>query len=144
MNDSLYHEKLLALAKSLRDDAPLPGATIRVRRDNPLCGDFVELSAQTAAGQIRRLAQRTRACILCEAATAQMLLLSADAETAYLRALCASAEKMFAHESAAVKSVSAESVSAEFAAFAPVIAHPARHECVLLPFRALSEILNKL
>ncbi len=134
MNDSLYHEKLLALAKTRQDDAPLSGETIRVRRDNPLCGDSVELSAHTAAGQIRRLAQRTRGCVLCEAATAQMMRLAANTDTAHLRALCENAEKMFANDATAP----------EFAMFAPVAAHPARHECVLLPFHALSEILAGL
>lgn len=141
MNDSLYHAALLALAKSRRDDPPpqeSESKIVRIFRDNPLCGDSVALSAAAGAAQILKMpqiAQRARGCILCEAATALMANLAEGADAAALRALCAEAEDMFANGG---------KIAPQFSLFAPVAAHPARHECVLLPFRALADLLAAL
>ena len=134
MNHSLYQNALLALAKSRQDDEPLRGeGIVRVALDNPLCGDSVALAARTeSAGRIVRLAQQTRGCILCEAAAALMMQLTKDGGNAQLQTLCENAENMFRTRA---------EENSPFAVFAPVAARPARHECALLPFRALAKIL---
>ncbi|MGI9306858.1 MAG: iron-sulfur cluster assembly scaffold protein [Gammaproteobacteria bacterium] len=135
MNDSFYHDKIMALAKTRRDDKPLCGrGVLRARLDNPLCGDSVQLSARGDAKNITRIAQEVRGCVLCGAAMRLILDIAArDSERAGLEMLCAEAENMFLQKRPAPA----------LEIFSPVVAYPARHECVLLPFRALAEIIKQ-
>ena len=168
MNDFLYHRELLRLAKNRRDDSPLSGDDVFcVRRDNPLCGDSISLQCRKESPRIFCLSQQTRGCVLCEAAAAQMMqLAAADSSPVFYRALCRLAAQMFSDDAAAksesergiikdetaggmikgenangIEGENANAISSALLLFSPVVAHPARRECVLLPFRALSDIL---
>ncbi|MGU9951733.1 MAG: iron-sulfur cluster assembly scaffold protein [Gammaproteobacteria bacterium WSBS_2016_MAG_OTU1] len=136
MNESFYQQQILTLAKKRRDDKAICGDdVVHIQRDNPLCGDSVRLSATGDAHTIHRFKQQVRGCILCEAATQCMLALIAQQnDYKYLAHLFAQAETMFIEGK----------TNKYLQIFAPVIAHPARHECVLLPFRALNDIIKKL
>lgn len=127
----MYDDEILALAKRRRDDS-LPEGAPQARIDNPLCGDTIILAVRCGPDGGVELFQRTRGCLLCEAAAQRLADIARDADGKALADLCAAAEHMF--ETGAPVD--------ELRVFSPVIAHPARHECVLLPFRALQRILQ--
>ena len=132
MNDSVYQQKLLTLAKMARPGEELPSADFRVCRRNPLCGDEILLTASGDKDNLRLLRQRTRGCILCEAAAVKMLEFTAQQPSkAALRNLCHDILPMFAG-----------AMPPAMAVFSPVIKHPARYGCVLLPFEALAALLQ--
>ena len=135
-NNSPYQQTIMDLARRRRDDLPLPNATAHGERHNPLCGDTVTLSLSAATPHaVDAIAQQVRGCVLCSAAAQQMLdIVRAEKNRQALLDFCSAAENMFA----------GRSVPSSLAAFSPVIAHPARHECVLLPFRALADALQML
>jgi len=135
MNDSLYQKAIVELARRRRDDTLPSNANAQIRQHNPLCGDTVILSLTATPPNLEEVFQQVRGCLLCSAATQTMLdIIAVEKELQRLQTTCAAVETMFADNA----------LPPELAAFAPVREHPARHECVLLPFRALSAALNSL
>jgi NifU-like protein involved in Fe-S cluster formation len=138
MNDELYHQAILELARKARQasrlEAPQASATV----DNPLCGDRVTLDVTLADGRVREVGHRVRGCLLCQAA-AEAIGEHAPGETpAALRAVARDLGEALTRAPEA-----ARMPWPELAAFAPVHAHKSRHECVLLPFEALTRALDQ-
>jgi nitrogen fixation protein NifU and related proteins len=131
MNDALYHDALMALAKDATHAAALAqgeGVTL----DNPLCGDRVTLAGTLAAGVVTGLRHKVRGCALCQAATA-----------ALARVLDGKPASALALAEAALEMVLAGGPAPEpWAAFAPVARHKSRHDCVRLPFSAAKTLIS--
>jgi nitrogen fixation NifU-like protein len=139
MSDELYHQTILELAKQARQASRLEAPQASVTVDNPLCGDRVTLELSLADGRVREVGHRVRGCLLCQAATAVIAARSPGESPAALRAL--------ARELGEAITKAPERAGArwpELAAFAPVHAHKSRHECVLLPFEALTRALDQI
>ena len=137
MKDELYHQAILELAKQARQAGRLEAPQASVTVDNPLCGDRVTLDLNLAEGRVREVGHRVRGCLLCQAAAAAI---GARAPGETPEALRAVAQDL---GDAIAKTPDAASMAwPELAAFAPVHAHKSRHECVLLPFAALTQALD--
>jgi len=133
MTEDIYQQAVKDLATRAsgagRLDAPDAGAVL----DNPLCGDRVALEIGLAGGKVARLAHGTTGCLLCRAAASAMAERAVGMEGAAAAAL--------AGEMAAMLKQGAEPPFPAAAAFLAVQGHKSRHNCVLLPFKALAKAL---
>jgi nitrogen fixation protein NifU and related proteins len=139
MNDQLYHEAILELAKQARHGSRLEAPQASVTVDNPLCGDRVTLDLNLADGRVRAVGHKVRGCLLCQAVAAAIARRAPGETPAALRTV--------ARELGAAIAGAPEAAGKswpELAAFAPVHAHKSRHECVLLPFEALIRALDQV
>ena len=136
MSDELYHQAILELAKQARQAGRLEAPQASVTVDNPLCGDRVTLDLNLADGRVREVGHKVRGCLLCQAAAAAIGARAPGETPAALRALARDLGDAIA------RTPDAPMAWPELAAFAPVHAHKSRHECVLLPFAALSQALD--
>jgi len=129
MSLDLYHEALMALARDQSHAGRLEPCDGTARVDNPLCGDRVTLGLNVATGVVTDVAQKTRGCILTQAAAAMI------ARHAIGLAVGDTARQT----DTARRFLAGEAVEAwpELAYFAPVRDVKSRHDCVLIAFEAL-------
>ena len=139
MSDELYHQAILELAKSARQASRLEAPQASVTVDNPLCGDRVTLDLSLADGRVREVGHRVRGCLLCQAAAAAIGERAPGETPEALRSVARDLGQAIAGAPDAVGRR-----WPELGAFAPVHAHKSRHECVLLPFAALTQALDAL
>jgi nitrogen fixation NifU-like protein len=139
MSDELYHRAILELAKKARQASRLEAPQASVTVDNPLCGDRVTLDLTMADGRVREVGHRVRGCLLCQAAAVAIGERAPGETPEALRAVARDLGDAIAGAPEA-----AGQMWPELAAFAPVHAHKSRHECVLLPFAALTQALDQM
>ena len=136
MDERLYHEAILALARdaahSGRLDAPDGSATV----NNPLCGDRVTVELALGGGRVAAVAHRVRGCVLCRAAAAALAAALSGGEAAALAPARAGLREMLV-DGAPAPGPPWEALRH----FRPAAAHRSRHECVLLPFEAAAAAL---
>jgi nitrogen fixation NifU-like protein len=137
MSEALYHRAILDLARAAHGAGRLAQPDGAVTIDNPLCGDRVTLGLRMRDGVVADLAHRVRGCTLCEAAAAAIGKRAPGAAPAELRAAAAATAKLLAGNAGDSPEW------AELAVFRPVREHRSRHRCVLLPFEALVEALER-
>jgi len=134
VSDALYHDRIVALAKSRAGAGRLAAPTASARRDNPLCGDRVTMDVRLdEQGHMTELAHEVRGCALCQASAVALAARAQGRAKSDLDAL--------RREIEAVLNGTADG-EGDFAAFAPVRAYRSRHDCVILPFEALKAALN--
>lgn len=135
MSDQLYQDKIVALAKAKTGAGKLAAPTKSARRDNPLCGDRVTIDVRLdRQGRIEEIAHQVRGCLLCQASASALASVAVGRDLAGITTVRHDAERAIGRE---------QGEAAEpFSAFAPVAAHKARQECVLLPFEALKDALS--
>jgi nitrogen fixation NifU-like protein len=135
MNDQLYQDRIVALAKAKTGAGKLASPTKSARRDNPLCGDRVVIDVRVDdKGHIAEIAHQVRGCLLCQASASALSSVAVGRDKAGIEILRHDAEMAIGRE--------AGEPGEPFAAFAPVRSHKSRHECVLLPFEALQDALS--
>lgn len=135
MNDQLYQDSIVALAKAKTGAGKLSAPTKSARRDNPLCGDRVTVDIKLdGQGRIAEIAHQVRGCLLCQASASALSSVAVGRDKAGVAAIRHDAERAIGRE---------DGEPAEpFAAFTPLKSHKSRHECVLLPFEALTEAMS--
>jgi len=138
MSRDLYHAAIMDWAKAKNGAGRLeaPDATATV--DNPLCGDRVTVDGRFGAdGRMTEVGVHVRGCALCQAAGSMIGKLAPGATAEDLAAL-----------SERVATLLKDDVAAPAApwdvveAFRPVAAHRSRHDCVMLPFKALRQVAD--
>jgi nitrogen fixation NifU-like protein len=135
MSDTLYQDRIVALAKAKTGAGKLLAPTKSARRDNPLCGDRVTIDVRLDdKGHIAEIAHQVRGCLLCQASASAQSSVAVGRDKAGIEILRHDAERAIGRE--------AGEAAEPFAAFAPVKSHKSRHECVLLPFEALTDALS--
>jgi NifU-like protein involved in Fe-S cluster formation len=136
MTDELYQRAILDLARQAARTPRLETPQASVTVDNPLCGDRVTLDLSLADGRVGAIGHKVRGCLLCQAAAA-VIAARAPGETP------AALHEVAAEVADAVRKGSATAAGRwpELGAFAPVHRHKSRHDCVLLPFEALTQAL---
>ncbi|MEX2298590.1 MAG: iron-sulfur cluster assembly scaffold protein [Dongiaceae bacterium] len=136
MNSDLYHERLVALARAADGAGVVPPPALAGEADNPLCGDRVRMTLRLEGGRIAALAHKTRGCLLCEAAAATIGRRAPGSSADDVRSIAA-------HLRAWLKNGTdlPAGMWPELADFAPVHPVKSRHDCVLLPFKALLDTL---
>lgn len=135
MNDDLYQQALLDLARAAHGAGTLPSPDGTALRDSPLCGDRVRMQVALEGGRIKALAHDVRGCLLCRAAASLLGLHGAGLDAAEANAL---------RDQVAAALAGSEPPPGwpELALFAPARPHRNRHGCVLLPFEALAAALE--
>jgi nitrogen fixation NifU-like protein len=139
MSDQLYHQAILELAKKARHASRLEASQASVTVDNPLCGDRVTLDLNLVDGRVREVGHKVRGCLLCQAAAAAISERAPGETPEALRTVARDLGDAIARAPE-----TAGRLWPELAAFAPVHAHKSRHECVLLPFEALTQALDQI
>lgn len=135
MSDAIYNEAIKAAGRDRSHAGRLPSPDASVTCDNPLCGDRVTLDLMLADGHVAQIAHKTRGCLLTEAAAALVARHAGERPNGELRA-AVDAVRRFLDEGGTPP-------WPELGLFEPVRQVRSRHECVLLPFEALREALEK-
>lgn len=135
MNDQLYQDRIVALAKAKTGAGKLEAPTKSARRDNPLCGDRVTMDVRLdGQGRIAEIAHQVRGCLLCQASASALSAVAVGRDAAGIAEVRHDAERALGREAGDPRE--------PFTAFAPVAMHKSRQECVLLPFEALKDALS--
>ncbi|MBM3549458.1 MAG: iron-sulfur cluster assembly scaffold protein [Alphaproteobacteria bacterium] len=134
MSDALYQDTLLKLAKEAPRQGRLEPNDVSIRLDNPLCGDRVRLDLRMNGPRIAELAHEVRGCVLCQAAAGVIGLHAIGLDRAGVDALVADVDRVLAGQEPSLKALQS---------FGPVAGHRSRHDCVRLPFQALTEGLKE-
>ena len=134
VNDQLYQERIVALAKARTGAGRLANPTKSARRDNPLCGDRVTIDVRLQDGRIAEIAHQVRGCLLCQASAAALASVAVGKNAGEIAKVRDDAERAVGREQG--------TPGEPFAAFTPVADHKSRQECVLLPLEALQEALS--
>ncbi|TDQ83922.1 nitrogen fixation NifU-like protein [Dongia mobilis] len=135
MSEALYHEALVARARSGTGKGRLEPHDASARLDNPLCGDRVTLDLRMAGGHIAAIGHEVKGCLLCEAAAATIARHLAGATPAEARRMIAAIGALMKEGAEPAADLS------DLAIFTPVHKAKARRDCVLLPFGALERAL---
>jgi nitrogen fixation NifU-like protein len=136
MSNALYHEALVAKARSGTGKGRLADPQATARLDNPLCGDRVTIDLYLADGHITAVGHEVKGCLLCEAAAATIAELAPGKSPGEARDLAAAVTRMMKEGVAPTE--------AALDIFTPVIAAKSRRDCVMLPFGALAKALTGL
>jgi nitrogen fixation NifU-like protein len=136
MTDDLYHQTIMELvrAEDGRGLPDSPDATASV--DNPLCGDRVKIAIRMDDNKVAEVGHEVRGCALCQAAAVVIARHAAGASSETLRDVSESVDRML-KDGAELPA----DAWPELVAFSPVRRYKSRHECVRLPFQALTAAL---
>ncbi|MDH5749032.1 MAG: NTP transferase domain-containing protein [Rhodospirillales bacterium] len=134
-----YGQEILILSDKQMGQGRLTDPDASASADNPYCGDRITVDVNISDGKISDYAHRVRGCILCEAA-ASALAESVVGETITGLQIAEKDLEGMLNKTAGPPS----GRWSEFKAFLPVQDHKSRHDCVLLPIRALSTALKGL
>ncbi len=137
MSDELYHKAIIDQAKAGKGAGRLERPQASVVLDNPLCGDRITLDLSLDGGRVAEIGHRVRGCLLCQAAASAIGANATNRTPDQLRATAADVESMLKGHTLPADSWP------ELAAFEPVRGYKSRHECVALPFEALTEALGQ-
>ena len=137
MSDELYQREIMDRAKAPVRAGRLASPDVTATVDNPLCGDRVTIDLKLDGGRIADIAHQVRGCALCQASASVMAAAAigqtaeaVDAVRARLRAMLGGGEAPSAPWQ-------------DLGIFTPVRRYKSRHECVILPFDALSQALGQ-
>ena len=134
--DALYQEKILAFARSSRENEVVPDADATATVSNPVCGDRVEVRLKLDENNIVTAASTdVRGCALCEAGAGLFVNMAPGLESASLSGLHANFSGWLAGDDE-------NDVSPPMQDFHPVRNIRNRHKCVLLAFEAAARAVN--
>jgi nitrogen fixation NifU-like protein len=143
MKDDLYHRAILDLARQAKGHGRLETPQVSVRLDNPLCGDRVILDLDMEDGLVRALRHEVRGCLLCQAAAAVIGTRAPGQTPAALHENAERLRRLIVAGPEVAGNAPLNGLWPELAAFEPVHRYKSRHECVLLPFGALTRALEQ-
>jgi nitrogen fixation NifU-like protein len=139
MSDEIYQKALMRLAADATGAGELDNPDASVTVDNPLCGDRITLDIKLDENRkLAQVAHHVRACVLCQASASMVGAHAAGHSGQDLKATRDAVEAMLKG-----KGPVPDGDWQGLEAFAPVAGHKSRHACVLLPFNALLEALDK-
>ncbi|MEQ9559272.1 MAG: iron-sulfur cluster assembly scaffold protein [Rhodospirillales bacterium] len=135
--DDIYDARIKELAAKARDLGPVEHAECRHEADNFLCGDRAAIEVERDGGRIKAIGGKVRGCLLVQAAAAVIVEAAGGADIDVLRDGVRQAE--------ALMTAGAQATGAweKLNAFTPVHGVKHRHDCVLLPFQALTGCLDQ-
>ncbi len=137
MIDALYQQAIRDLARAADGAGRLAEPHASATVDNPVCGDRVTIDVRLQDGAVAALGHHVRGCLLCQATAAVLGRRAVGEAPGRLQDVHAAFDRM-------IRDVgSAPDAWPELASFVPVRGAKSRHECVLLPFAALAEALEK-
>ncbi len=131
MIDALYTKPLLRLAADAFGAGRLADPDLWAEEISTVCGDKILVTVKLAGPRIATIGHDTKACVLCQASASLLAALAPGLDASALEGGRQAIAKMLSagpHPAAHFQ---------RFAIFSPVSDHPARHGCVLLPFKVL-------
>ena len=133
MSDDLYQAIILEHA---RREHPIPeGAGRRAEKDNPFCGDAVEIAVHLdERGFIDTIGYRADGCAIAKASASMMCIAVAGRDAAGVAELRAALDRLLGGE--------AVELPADLGALAGVARYPVRKKCVTLAWDALRATLR--
>ena len=137
MNDELYHDAIMAHARTPHHAGALASADARATADNPLCGDRVTVELKLDGNRVADMGHTVRGCALCQASASMLADGAIGAAPADVAAARDTIRAMLRDDAPAP-----EGRWAAFAAFLPARAARSRHDCVLLPFKAFESAVS--
>lgn len=134
MNDALYQDEIVALARTGRVLPRLDAPTVTARVDNPVCGDRITVDLKIENGTVTAVGSKVQGCALCQASIAVIAdnVIGQKAET--LPTVTQAVEDYLSGKGEMLPWTA-------LSAFSPVRAAKSRWECVMLPFRAANKAL---
>jgi nitrogen fixation NifU-like protein len=134
VNDALYQDEIVALARAGRALPRLDAPTVTARVDNPVCGDRITVDLKIENGTVTAVGSKVQGCALCQASIAVIAdnVIGQKAET--LPTVAQAVEDYLAGKGEMLPWTA-------LSAFSPVRAAKSRWECVMLPFRAANKAL---
>ena len=136
MVEDVYQTELLKHAARARGAGRLAQPDASAMVDNPLCGDRITIDLALDGARITAVGYEVKACVLCQASASVLGQAAAGKPSDEVRAVGAELEAMLKAGGAAPSGE-----WADYASFEPVRRAKSRHECVMLPFRALERAL---
>jgi nitrogen fixation protein NifU and related proteins len=137
MELGIYSAGLLRLAAEATGAGRLSERDASADILNPTCGDHIAVDVRLAAERIAALGYEVHACVLTQASASLLGRHAAGRTAAEIREVTEQIEAMLR-----AGGELPEGSWADYAVFAPVRAHKSRHECVMLPLRALLAALD--
>ncbi len=135
--EALYQNLILDHYKNPRNFGKLDGEAVRMRHENPSCGDHLELYLTLdEEGKIAAIKFEGRGCALSRASASMMTQAVKGKTGAQVRAMITTFRTLFEPHHARPGDLG------DLQAFAGVREFPARVPCALLPWNALAEHLN--
>jgi nitrogen fixation NifU-like protein len=138
MTAALYHAALVERAKAAFGKGRLSAPSISVMLDNPLCGDRITLDLEMSGGRIGAIGQQVRGCLLCEAAAATIAEFCAQQPVTEARSIIPAIQALMRD------GTPPPAIWSRLDIFTPVHASKSRRDCVLLPFTALQQAIDRL
>jgi NifU-like protein involved in Fe-S cluster formation len=132
MELGIYNARMLRLAAEAAGAGRLPEPDGSAEIVNPVCGDRIRVDVRTARGRIAAIGHEVHACVLTQASASLLGRHAAGRTAAEIREVAAQVEAMLRSEAEAPGGD-----WSDYAALEPVRAHSSRHQCVMLPLRAL-------
>ncbi len=131
MLEALYHDEIIRLSQKCKSRKRLENPDSTYRADNPICGDKVIIDLKLNKHEILKIGLEVRGCALCEASSEIIAREASGLMPAELLAI----------ENNALRFLTGLDTSLEWdllSVFRPVKLAKSRHECVLLPFKAIN------
>lgn len=138
MDDQLYQAAIVGHARAAKGKGRLAAPDGSATIDNPLCGDRVTMDVTMDGDRVTAVGHEVRGCLLCEAAASMIGAHAVGSTRSELASVAEAAAAMLMSREGPITPP-----WPDLASFAPVRAHRSRHNCVLLPFEALTTALRK-
>ena len=127
--DQLYQDRILALARAVREATPIANPTHHASVSNPTCGDRADVSLLVENELVSQTSVAVRGCALCEAGAGLLINITTHRSHQDLTRMRDALTAWLAGDDTA-------DIEEEMNAFAPVRAIKNRHKCVTLAFEA--------
>jgi nitrogen fixation NifU-like protein len=137
MELGIYNARMLRLAAEAAAAGRLAERDASAEIVNPTCGDRITVDVSTAGARIAAIGYEVHACVLTQASASLLGRLAPNRTGAEICTVAAQIEAMLRSEGEPPGGD-----WSDYAALAPVRAHTSRHECVMLPLRALLAALD--
>jgi NifU-like protein involved in Fe-S cluster formation len=132
MELGIYNAQMLRLAAEAAGAGRLAERDASAEIVNPICGDRIRVDVRTDGARIAALGYEVHACVLTQASASLLGRHAAGRSAAEIRELAERIDAMLREDG-----VAPGGEWSDYAALEPVRAHSSRHECVMLPLRAL-------
>jgi NifU-like protein involved in Fe-S cluster formation len=137
MELGIYNARMLRLAAEAAGAGRLDVRDASAEIVNPVCGDRIRVDVRTDGARIAALGYEVHACVLTQASASLLGRHAVGRTAAEIRDVAGQIEAMLREEGSAPGGDWSDYVALE-----PVRAHSSRHECVMLPPRALLAALD--
>jgi nitrogen fixation NifU-like protein len=136
--EELYKEVILDHYRAPRNKGRLDPHDIAIERNNPLCGDEIELFLKFDGDTLEGIAFDGKGCSISQASASMMTEKVKGLETKEAAAMAESIKKMMAGEEEGDASALGDLVSLK-----GVVKYPVRIKCALLGWNTLLEALEE-